>query len=140
MLTRLNTLLISILNLHLKKESTQRYNKFKLLRNFCLFTTFLPLHLKLSIACEHSYVQAALTLTNCLIPYNNLLRQWFSTCGTRTTSGTRRLFRWYVNHFHYFYTKAWIHSFLVFCLSSFVSKNEFCESLQLLLFHKSSCT
>jgi len=27
------------------------------------------------------------------------LEQWFSNCGTRTTSGTRGLFRWYASSF-----------------------------------------
>ena len=26
------------------------------------------------------------------------LKQWFSTCGTRTTSGTRSYFWWYARH------------------------------------------
>ena len=48
--------------------------------------------------------------------------QWFSNCGTRTTNGTQKLFRWYSSHLHYFYTKAWIHSFLVLYLLDFVFK------------------
>jgi len=39
------------------------------------------------------------------------LKQGFPTCGTRTTSGTRRSSRWYASNF-YFFTKTWIHNFL----------------------------
>jgi len=39
------------------------------------------------------------------------LDQGFPTCGTRTTSGTRRSLRWYARNFHFF-TKTWIYSFL----------------------------
>ena len=46
--------------------------------------------------------------------------QGFPTCGTRTTSGTRRSFRWYATNF-LFFTKTWSHSFLVY-VSGFVSK------------------
>jgi len=40
-----------------------------------------------------------------------LLYQWFPTCDTRTTSGTRRSSRWYASNFHFF-TKTWIQSVL----------------------------
>ena len=33
----------------------------------------------------------------CNILPSNSLRQWFPNCGTHTTSGTRRLSRWYTN-------------------------------------------
>jgi len=29
------------------------------------------------------------------------LNQWFPTCGTRTTSGTRRPSSWYASNFHF---------------------------------------
>ena len=48
------------------------------------------------------------------------LDQWFSACGTRTTSGTQKLFRWYASHFQYYHKKAWIQIFLVRVL--FLSK------------------
>jgi len=37
--------------------------------------------------------------------------QGFQTCGTHTTSGTRRSSGWYASNFHFF-TKTWIHCFL----------------------------
>ena len=46
------------------------------------------------------------------------LCQWFSNCGTRTTSGTRGLFRWYASSFPVI-LKSFVNSFL--CYNSFVS-------------------
>jgi len=33
------------------------------------------------------------------------VEQWFSNCGTRTTSGTRGLFRWYASSFPVIFKK-----------------------------------
>ena len=71
-----------------------------------------------------------LMINFCVIPNSSLfirslvLIQRFLTCGTRTTGGTPRLFRWYASHFHYFYSKTWIHSFLLFYLSGFISNEQ----------------
>ena len=46
-----------------------------------------------------------------------VLHQWFSNCGTRTTSGTRGLVRWYASSFPV-YSKSFVNSFL--CYNSFV--------------------
>jgi len=35
------------------------------------------------------------------------LKQWFSNCGTRTTSGTRGLFRWYASSFPVIFEKLY---------------------------------
>jgi len=53
-----------------------------------------------------------------LSPFVHLL-QGFPTCGTRTTSGTRRSSRWYASNFHFF-TKTWIHRFPLY-VSGFVT-------------------
>ena len=45
------------------------------------------------------------------------LEQWFSNCGTRTTSGTRGLFMWYASSFPVI-LKSFVNSFL--CYNSFV--------------------
>jgi len=44
-------------------------------------------------------------LTNALAPPPIALEQWFSNCGTRTTSGTRGLFRWYASSFPVIFEK-----------------------------------
>jgi len=49
------------------------------------------------------------------------LSQGCPTCGTRTTSGMWRSYKWYMSNFQFF-TKIWIHSFLVY-VSGFVSKS-----------------
>jgi len=51
---------------------------------------------------------------------SDIIEQGFPTCGTRTTSSTRRYSRWYASNFHFF-TKTWIHMFLVY-ISGFVSE------------------
>jgi len=60
---------------------------------------------------------ANVNMTSCYDVTNSAypLQQGFPTCGTRTTSGTRRSSRWYASNFHFF-TKTWIHSFLVYVL------------------------
>jgi len=51
--------------------------------------------------------QDLLTLNNiiCFLTRSDpfCLRQGFPTCGTRTTSGTRRSSRWYASNFHFFH-------------------------------------
>jgi len=52
-------------------------------------STMFTLLLELNLICEQRCL-------NCkIVP----LRQWFLTCGTRTTSGTRRSSRWYASTF-----------------------------------------
>ena len=76
--------------------------------------------------CKYLWVLSGDSPTNRNRNWNHL-QQCFPTCGTRTTSGTRRSSRWCASNFHFF-TKTWIHSFLVY-VSGFVSKE-----------NKSSCS
>ena len=41
----------------------------------------------------------------CCILQMQTLDQWFPTCGTRTTSGTRRSSRWYASRFCFFFDR-----------------------------------
>ena len=61
----------------------------------------------------------------------NPLEQWFSNCGTRTTSGTRRPSKWYANRptfcfssqkiYSQLYLSGFVNKFLNFCVAYFPS-------------------
>ena len=64
-------------------------------------------------------------------PYAFCLRQWFSNCGTRTSSGTRRPSKWYTNRpafcfssqkiYSQLYLSGFVNKFLNFCVAYFPS-------------------
>jgi len=55
------------------------------------------------------------------------IRQWFSNCGTCTTSGTRRPSRWYTNrHTFCFSSQKYIHSCTFYLLGSVNKFLNFC--------------